>query len=298
MLKNSENNKYLLSILIPAYNYPIGVERILSKLSSEYSEDIEIIVFDDSSDNKVHSVCTAYKDAFYSFIYKHNDPAMGAVVNWNSLLDEAQGEYCLLLHHDEFPLGDNFVNKVIDTLSINTAIDVLIMDLVLVDINTGFIRQHAPSWLRNLSAKYFPEYLFRRNVIGPISTLIIRRKIFPHFDSNLQWMVDVDLYVRLFLKKPKIKFNPSIRIGSSLDRTKSITSSISHNLDKIEKVELHYLNKIYGPKFSLYRGGIISFYYMPLYIFEKIFWIGFRVIQYLPHYMVYFIKKFKKMDKE
>jgi glycosyltransferase involved in cell wall biosynthesis len=286
-MKKIKTKSALLSILIPAYNYPIGVERILSKLSSEYSEDIEIIVFDDSSDNKVHNVCTAYKDAFYSFIYKHNDPAMGAVVNWNSLLDEAQGEYCLLLHHDEFPLGDNFVNKVIDTLSINTAIDVLIMDLVLVDINTGFIRQHAPSWLRNLSAKYFPEYLFRRNIIGPVSTMVVRRSIFPRFDEKLQWLVDVELYVRIFKKRISIKTVHDIQIGSAQDKNHSITASLGNEVSRIKQKELECLRDLYGDTFWIKKFNWKRPVHLLLYLIESLLWLNFKVFRYAKSFYCY-----------
>jgi len=279
--------KLLLSVLIPTYNYPIGVERILSKLSSEYSEDIEIIVFDDSSDNEVHNVCTAYKDAFYSFIYKHNDPAMGAVVNWNSLLDEAQGEYCLLLHHDEFPLGDNFVNKVADALSINAAIDVLIMDLVLVDINTGFIRQHAPGWLRNLSAKYFPEYLFRRNIIGPVSTLIVRRSVFPRFNEKLQWLVDVELYVRLFTQGITIKTAANILIGSAPDKNHSITASLGNEVFRIKQRELEYLRDLYGDTFWIKKFNWKNPVRLLLYLIESLLWLNFTVFRYAKSFYRY-----------
>lgn len=277
----------LLSILIPAYNYPIGVETILAKLSSEYSEDIEIIVFDDSSDNEVHNVCTTYNDAFYSFIYKHNKPAMGATDNWNSLLDEAQGEYCLLLHHDEFPLSVNFVNKVIDTLSVNAAIDVLIMDLVRVDINTGFIRQHAPSWLRNLSAKYFPGYLFRRNIIGPVSTMVVRRSIFPRFDEKLQWLVDVELYVRLFKKRVNIKTVHDIQIGTAPDRSHSITASLGNKVFRIKQRELEYLRDLYGDVFWIKRFNWKNPVRLLLYLIESLLWFNFKVFRYVKSFYLY-----------
>ncbi len=280
-MKKIKPKSALLSILIPAYNYPIGVERILSKLSSEYSEDIEIIVFDDSSDNEVHNVCSAYKDAFYSFIYKNNDPAMGAIDNWNSLLDEAQGEYCLLLHHDEFTLGNNFINKVVGTLSVNATVDVLIMDLMLVNINTGFLRQHAPRWLRNFSAKYFPEYLFRRNIIGPVSTLIVRRSIFPRFNEKLKWLVDVDLYVRLFKKRINIKTAYDIQIGSAPDDAHSITSSLGDEISRIKKKELKYLRYLYGDSVWTKEFGWKSPATSSLFLIEYFLWLNFKFFGYV-----------------
>ena len=279
--------KSLLSILIPTYNYPAGVERILSKLSREYSTDIEIIVSDDSSDDKVQDICSFYKDAFHLFIYKRNNPSLGAVNNWNSLLDRAQGDYCLLLHHDEFPLSANFIGKVTGTLSVNAAIDVLIMDLVLVDINTGFIRQHAPSWLRNLSAKYFPEYLFRRNIIGPVSTLIVRRSVFPRFNEKLQWLVDVELYVRLFTQGITIKTAANIQIGSAPDKNHSITASLGNEVFRIKQRELEYLRDLYGDTFWIKKFNWKNPVRLLLYLIESLLWLNFKVFRYAKSFYRY-----------
>ena len=283
----------LLSILIPAYNYPKGVERILIALSQEYSLNVEIIVSDDSSDDKVRDICFFYKDAFHSLIYKRNNPSLGAVNNWNSLLDMAQGDYCRLLHHDEFPFDDNFVNKVIDTLSINAAIDVLIMDLVLVDINTGFIRQHAPSWLRNLSVKYFPGYLFRRNIIGPVSTLIVRRSAFPRFNEKLQWLVDVELYVRLFKKKINIKTVHDIQIGSAQDKNHSITSSLGNEVFMIKQRELECLRDLYGDAFWIKKFDWRNPMRLLLNMIESLLWLNFKVFRYVKsfYHYIFNIKK-------
>ncbi len=271
----------LLSILIPAYNYPEGVERILIALSQEHSLNVEIIVSDDSSDDKVQDICSFYKDAFHLFIYKRNNPSLGAVNNWNSLLDRAQGDYCLLLHHDEFPLSANFIGKVTGALSVNAAIDVLIMDCVLVDINTGFSRQHAPSWLRNLSAKYFPEYLFRRNIIGPVSTLIVRRSIFPRFNEKLQWLVDVELYVRLFTQSITIKTAANIQIGSAPDKSHSITSSLGSDISRIKQKELKYLRGLYGDSFWTQEFGWKSPTTSLLFLMESFLWLNFKFFGYV-----------------
>ena len=80
----------VLSILIPAYNYADGVRRIVQPLLSEGRTDIEIVVHDDSTDDRVEAAI-AELAAFHSYLrYTRNVPAKGAVGNWNGLLQNAQ----------------------------------------------------------------------------------------------------------------------------------------------------------------------------------------------------------------
>lgn len=52
----------LLSVLIPSYQYPEGVDRILSKFSSARPDQIEIIIGDDSTDAEVRSIVSRFQE--------------------------------------------------------------------------------------------------------------------------------------------------------------------------------------------------------------------------------------------
>jgi glycosyltransferase involved in cell wall biosynthesis len=285
--------KPLLSILIPTYRCVHCIQRILKIFEKQSGDNCEIIISDDSPGDEVVNFVSNWKKKYvaskWNVTVHHNTPSLGAVDNWNSLLDKAQGDYCLLLHHDEFPLGDNFINKVTDVLSINAAIDVLIMDCVLVDIDTGFSRQHAPSWLRNLSAKYFPEYLFRRNIIGPVSTLIVRRSVFPRFNEKLQWLVDVELYVRLFTQGITIKTAANIQIGSAPDKNHSITASLGNEVFRIKQRELEYLRDLYGDVFWIKKFNWKNPVRLLLYLIESLLWLNFKVFRYAKSFYRYIL---------
>ena len=243
-----KQDKPFLSILIPTFCCVNCIRRILQVIEKQPSDSCEIIISDDSPGDEVVNYISSWKKknaaSKWDITVHHNNPSLGAVRNWNSLLDKAQGDYCLLLHHDEFPLSVNFVNKVIDVLSTDEVVDILIMDCALVDINSRRARQHAPSWLRNFIAKSFPDYLFRRNIIGPVSTLVVRRSMFPRFNEKLQWLVDVELYVRLFKQRINIKTVYDIQIGSAPDDAHSITSSLDGEISRIKQKELKYLRFI------------------------------------------------------
>jgi glycosyltransferase involved in cell wall biosynthesis len=187
--------------------------------------------------------------------YRRNRPALGAAANWNALLDKARGKYCLLLHHDEFPLGDRFVIDLIQELRKDPDVDVIMLDCVLIEPQNGRCRRHLPTWLRAFVVSRFPQYLFRRNVIGPSSSLVIRRTLYPRFDVRLRWLIDVDVYVRLLKIAKRLRMCPQIQVGSILGRADSITTGIRSSVPQIEREERAYLEGVHHTT-SLWLGPV------------------------------------------
>lgn len=246
----------LVSILVPAYRYAEGIHRILASLQPLPIEDCELIVFDDSPDDKVEvTVAQWCTTTGMLVLYQHNWPARGAVANWNALLDAATGEYCLLLHHDEFPLSNYFLRDLTTALRRDTDTDALVLDCVLVAPQTGRNRRHLPTWLRAFVVNRFPQYLFRRNVIGPTSALVIRRSLYPRFDVRLRWLVDVDLYVRMLKVATHLRLSPRIRIGSIVGRSDSITARLGTSVPQVAQEERAYLRGIH-PTVGLWLGPV------------------------------------------
>ncbi len=238
-----------ISILVPAYEFPLGIDKILSALSGSISEDIEIIISDDSAGCEVETVVEGYARQFGARLkYIRNQPALGAVNNWNALLDKANGEFVLLLHHDEYPLGASFASRVLNLIKNNSDIDVHVLGCMLVSHAGCTIRPHVPSILRSAVLKFFPSYLMKRNVIGPSSCLIVRRALYTKYDNNLKWLVDVDNYYRLRMLSPKWRVDRTIQIGSTLGRDDSITASIKSELKELNQKEREYVSNKFGAK--------------------------------------------------
>lgn len=238
----------LLSILIPAYNYRAGVERIFQMLSP-VSADIEVLVFDDTEDPVIQSTIAGFAEAMPLLTYRHNPThvgaALGAGANWNALLDAASGEYVILMHHDETPLDRGFTDKVRNLLTSSWRADVHMLDLMLVDENLAPIRRHMPRWIRSWVPRHVPNYLFRRNVIGPTGTLIIRRNCTPRFDPSLRWLIDVDFYRRLIEGTGTWAVATDIHVGSVQRSEGSITAQLSDHLAEIDTAERKVLVERY-----------------------------------------------------
>ena len=81
--------------------------------------------------------------------------------------------------------------------------------------------------------------------MGSVSSLIFKNKNIPYFDTKLQWLLDVDFYYRIMLKK-KIIFTNQLNINSEANHKYSITYSIRNEIKKINYMEFKYLQRKYN----------------------------------------------------
>jgi glycosyltransferase involved in cell wall biosynthesis len=279
----------LLSILIPAYSYPAGILRICSVLEVQADPDLEVIIFDDSSDGGVQRLLDVFSFGNLNLHYYRNDPPLGPANNWNSLVNAATGKYCLLMHHDEFPIGFDFIDNALQELRCSQNTDVLMLNCLLVSGDGTVARRHVPQYLRSLVIRYQPSYLFRRNVIGPTACLIIRRSIYPKFDENLKWFIDVDAYFCLRQSTSRWKNSKCLQIGSLLGRIDSITATITYRLREIESEEIIYLSKKHSnvtmwrrTLFSRLHHLIESVSWYTMRIFTRLYGVGLNLLGYSP----------------
>ena len=266
---------YKLSILIPSYEYVKGVSRILNTVC-ELSEEIEIIIFDDSHSDDVENEVQSFSRGINRITYKKNIPSLGAAANWNALLDAAQGEYCVLMHHDETPLNRAYISDVLNELSCNPDVDVFLCDVFLADENLHIMRRHLPNLFRWLVVNKFPLYLMRRNVIGPSAALIVKTNVYPRFNNKLHWLIDVELYKRLCLGNLNWRLSQHIKIVSVQRQSGTITSTLMGNIKEIDSNERQLLQSntsSQSDSLKKYRNLIFN-------VVESFFWTIFRVIQY------------------
>jgi glycosyltransferase involved in cell wall biosynthesis len=239
----------LLSLLVPAYEFPLGIERILRQISRASSTArVEVLVADDSSTEGVRAVIERWRDRVPMIRYWRNRPALGAPRNWNHLLDEARGAYCCLFHHDEVPASPGFIDRILTHLDAPDPPDVLLARCVIVaDLRTGRNRLHVPSWVRSAWLAAGTSKVLVRNVIGSTSTIVARRELYPRFDPELKWLVDVDAYYQLFRATRRVRLADDVVVVSSGDNAGSITRSLVDQLDAVKAAERrHMLSKYAG----------------------------------------------------
>jgi glycosyltransferase involved in cell wall biosynthesis len=240
----------VLSILIPAYNYADGVRRIVMPLLFEGRTDIEILVHDDSTDDGVEAAMKELAASHNFLRYTRNVPPKGAVGNWNGLLQSAQGRYALLIHHDDFPLSENFASELLGELERKSWPDALFLSCLALDVVRKDINVCICNALRGYVARYWPSYLLRRNVLGPPSVLVVRREIFEGYDPNLKWLVDVEAYFRFLRGHSRHLAFSRLMMVSSTGMSNAISTLIKTGLKEITGSELAYLETKYKQRKS------------------------------------------------
>ena len=262
----------ILSVLIPAYAYKQGVLRILDALPLG-SPEIEVIVHDDSPNVEIEAAMS--EERFRQVTYRHNVPPLGAVANWNGLIEAARGRYFALMHHDEYPADSDFAERVLRALKDEPAPDIFLFGLRLRRKGVPYSFRLVPEALRRWLIADAPGYLLKRNFIGPSACLLIRRSIAPRFDPNLVWLVDVDFYLKALERSWIVKQSKTIDIVSETGRAESITRSLSPDLGEIALRERRELVDKHLSTTGLKRLDRLG-------LFEPLFWCFFRLIGLFP----------------
>lgn len=261
----------LLSILIPTYKYKIGIQRIFYFFNNIPWAKCEVLIYDNSPNEETKNFVDDWRknNKYANVLYRLNSPSTGPAENWNNLLDDAKGEYCLLLHNGEFPDKLDFFNQLVVNLE-NVRPDIALVNCILSDLENLKASFHLPIYFKIIVFKYFPSYLFQNNVIGPTSALIIKRKNYAAFDPNLNWLLDVDSYYRSLLASPKRVVFPNLAMISVINKNDTLTKKLGSHIKEIELKERQYLSSKYN-QILWNKSKKFFLDYLVVY-FEKIFW--------------------------
>lgn len=196
----------LLSVCIPAYNRPQGlvaaVRSVVAALPSEYHDQVNIIITDDSTTPAaVADLFAAWSGHWH---YQHNTQRLGMVANWNASLAKASGEFILLLHDDDYLLPQG-ITTILETLSkYGSQFDVFLFGVHLVNSHQRGLRRQMPrrqEWLpptqalrqllRHSSFVRFPALVWRRSLLNEIG----------YFDPAYGEATDLYQWLRFFAQK-------------------------------------------------------------------------------------------------
>lgn len=216
----------ILTIIIPSYNNTSGFITSIDKLCKQthYNKnDVCFIISDDSDNLEIFEYYQLVKCSFKNIAY-FQGPQLGAVSNWNISMERSSSNYLMFLHHDEYVHSEYFLDMVLRILSTKD-IDVLVLPLS--KEKNGKFFKHYPNRLKWLFVR-FPSLLFSCNAFGPPSVFVVRKNIYEKFESELSWLVDVEWYFRILVKRPKVKIlnDTDFVIISNLNYGNSITKNL------------------------------------------------------------------------
>lgn len=218
----------LISICIPAYKRIEYLQRLLESIFIQTFQDFEVIVTDDSPDNEVKILCDQFRHKLPIQYHKNAIP-LGTPENWNEAIRKANGEWIKLMHDDDwFSDKDSLVLFAEAAKHSNT--DFIFSAYRNHHVTSGREKNEFAGYLRRFTLYQNPVSLFSRNIIGPPSVTLYRKKNELSYDKFLQWLVDIDFYVR-YLKSSKWRYikKPLVIIGiheSQVTKTSHLNPAI------------------------------------------------------------------------
>ena len=195
------------SIIIPTYNQLPLLKRALESVLHQQGADYEVIVTDDSDNEEIATHIQSIDNQ--TIRYFHHKSTGRAADNWNFGLSKADGQYVIVMHHDEAMASSNHLNMMAQALADT---DVAIADVEV--MNGG---KQSSRWLSHLTKKFFckhPEWLFLQNAIGPTACIAFKRDQQQPFNQDLKWLVDIEWYYRL-LKGKRVSICNTCKVQST-----------------------------------------------------------------------------------
>ena len=188
-----------LSICIPTYNRKEKILRQLSKvvpqLSKYDSDEIEIIVSDNSSSDGTSDALSKIKEEYGIKLYEQTSN-LGLVGNLYFLFDNAQGEYIWFLSDDDL-VDDNAVSNIMEAISCSSK-DFYLLNFKL-DTNPNVLYwQKESDYLSLFNSKTWGGF-------GLLSAQVLKKEVFHEFyystksNFNLCQPVSVSLYGLFYL---------------------------------------------------------------------------------------------------
>lgn len=228
-----------VSICIPTYNNLSAFKRCLGSVLKQGYGDYEVIITDDSTNDDIYNYLRTLRFSD-NIIYKKNETQLGSPENWNEAMRNAKGEYIKILHHDDFFTYNNSLQIFVNLLENNPEVDFAFVASRNVNTQKNqLININNPDEFMINKINKNPLELINGNYIGAPSATIFRKNKDIFFDKKTIWLVDLDFYIRILKKNPKLEYIniDAISIGiSNLQLTNKL-----ENDKKINLFEYFYL---------------------------------------------------------
>jgi hypothetical protein len=235
---NSITKKPFFSIAIPTYGYNgKGVEYLDNNLNILYNQnfkDFEVIISDHSIDETIKNIYIKWSDKL-NIKYFLNEKGRGIISpNINNAMRHCNGEWIKILFQDDFLNGNDSLYKHHEFIknNLNMSWFASYTHVTYDGINNSWSFQ--PQWVDNLWTG--------NNKLGCPSNIAIINKDLIFFDEDLNWLMDVEYYMRMRDKFGDIKILPEYVIVNRISPER-----LSNNISESVKIsETEKLKKIYA----------------------------------------------------
>lgn len=168
-----------VSIMIPTYNQSEFIEQTIESALDQNYTNIEIIISDDSIDDKTEKIVKQKYINNPKVKYIHNNPSLGRVGNYHKLLYElTSGDYVLNLDGDDWLIDKFYITDAVKILDQNSQINAVFANVKIYDsiLNNFIKRENRNDNLNSIltGTDFYYEYVVN-NISFNHLTLLYRR---------------------------------------------------------------------------------------------------------------------------
>lgn len=172
-----------VTIGIPTYNRKNYLKEALDSIVKQDYSNIEIIISDNASQDGTELFLQEYmkQNGAANLVYFRNDCNLGPSANWQNCIDNARGEYCLILSDDDV-LVEGAVKKMVSAF--NSDVVIVIGNIQYIDQNGRVIGKHCNPPV-TLNCKSFWEARLKTGFHDTPSGVMYRTKLGQHYFKML-----------------------------------------------------------------------------------------------------------------
>lgn len=229
MINNKNNDKPLVSIIIPVYNGSNYLKEAINSALNQTYDNFEIIVINDGSndDGKTEDICYQYKDEI-TYYYKENGGISSAL---NMGVEKMNGKYFSWLSHDDL-YHEKKLEIQIDILAkYNFESNMMASaNFDLINANGEVIRKGRNNKARVLLSNEFFDFLHKNSING-CGLLIPKNLILTinKFKTEFKYIQDFVAWSNMALNKAVL-----------IDSGKVLTSTRIHGEQQTIKISDRY----------------------------------------------------------
>lgn len=204
------------------------LEESFCTLANQTLDDFEVIVSDQSENDDILNLCEAWRARLTLRHYFNRNGKRQASANVNHALSKARGAIYKVLFQDDLILSATVLQDVVDAFEQADASWLL---------KGSGVTRDGQEIERPMVPRLTPKLHFGKNTVSSPSVLAFRSSCEHWFDENLIWLMDVEMYARLWKD-----YGDPIILPETLIANRLHPDQVSQRIDRtIQKHELDYV---------------------------------------------------------
>ena len=214
-----------ISIIIPILNDERVSYALDSILSQKHSHNLELIIVDGGSKNKILNILEQYRSKISIFISEKDNGIYDAM---NKGIVKSSGEIIGILSANDYYKNSSVIQDVLAIFNNDKTVDACYGNVVYIDKKEKIIRQ----W----KADEYKKWKLYYGWMPPHPTFFLKKIIYENFgmfDLNYKIAADYDLTTRLLIKnRIKIRYlNKALVIMSLGGKSSKISNRLEHSFE-------------------------------------------------------------------